>query len=121
MSPKERNELWLELESKYRPYLDLKDFPFYGDGRRWQAQAHIYKYPFYYIDYCLAQTMALAFWAESQENHKKAWEKYCRLVSLGGTKTFSDLIADAGLQSPFKADTLKIVSDAVSEWLDAQK
>ncbi len=26
-------------------------------------QSHIYKNPFYYIDYCLAQTSALQFWA----------------------------------------------------------
>ncbi|MCL2399222.1 MAG: M3 family oligoendopeptidase, partial [Defluviitaleaceae bacterium] len=29
MSPKERNDLWLTLEAKYRPYLNVKDFPFY--------------------------------------------------------------------------------------------
>ncbi|MDR0491486.1 MAG: M3 family oligoendopeptidase, partial [Oscillospiraceae bacterium] len=47
MTPADRNGLWLELEKKYRPYLDLEGFPFYGDGRRWQAQLHIYELPFY--------------------------------------------------------------------------
>ena len=118
MTPKERNELWLELEGKYRPYLDLADFPFYGEGRRWQAQSHIYESPFYYIDYCLAQTMALAFWAEDQANHKVAWSKYLRYAGLGGTKNFVESNTDAGLPSPFDPDTLKIVADAAVRWLD---
>jgi len=117
MTPAERNALWLELEEKYRPYLDLKDFPFYGDGRRWQSQLHVYVAPFYYIDYCLAQTAALAFWAEDQENHQIAWDKYCRLVKLAGTKTFSDLLAGAGIASPFVDASVKNIADAVAKWL----
>jgi len=118
MTAKERNALWLELEGKYRPWLDLEDFPFYGEGRRWQAQLHIYGAPFYYIDYCLAQIMALSFWAEDQKEHDKAWGKYKRLVSYAGTKTFVELIADAGLKSPFVPESLKVVADAAAEWLD---
>jgi M3 family oligoendopeptidase len=121
MTPAERNAYWLELEGKYRPYLDLKGFPFNGDGRRWQAQLHIYEIPFYYIDYCLAQTAAFAFWADDQGNHDEAWAKYCRFVGFAGTKTFSDLMADAGLPSPFVPETLKTIADAVSGWLEKQK
>ena len=119
MSPKERNDLWLELEAKYRPWLDQKDFPFYGEGRRWQAQLHIYRIPFYYIDYCLAQIMALSFWAETQKDRNAAWEKYDRLVGFAGTKTFVDIVKEAGLPTPFEADNLKIVSDAAVKWLDS--
>ncbi|MCL1787418.1 MAG: M3 family oligoendopeptidase, partial [Defluviitaleaceae bacterium] len=63
MTPAERNALWLKLEGIYRPWLDLTDTPFYDQGRRWQAQGHIYGTPFYYIDYCLAQAISLSFWA----------------------------------------------------------
>ncbi|MCL2421541.1 MAG: M3 family oligoendopeptidase [Defluviitaleaceae bacterium] len=118
MSPKQRNDLWLELEGKYRPWLDLKGFPFYGEGRRWQGQLHIYQLPFYYIDYCLAQIMALCFWAEDQKAHEQAWAKYRRLVGFAGTKTFVELITDAGLPTPFVPDTLKVVGDAAVAWLD---
>ncbi|MCL1835558.1 MAG: M3 family oligoendopeptidase [Oscillospiraceae bacterium] len=117
VSPKERNSYWLELEGKYRPYLDLAGFPFYGEGRRWQAQSHIYENPFYYIDYCLAQTMALAFWAEDQKDHANAWKKYKSFVSLAGTRTFTEALAEAGLPSPFQPETLKTVADAAVKWL----
>ena len=120
MTPAERNTLWLELEKKYRPYLDLEGFPFYGEGRRWQNQLHIYGLPFYYIDYCLARTVSLVFWAEDQTKHDAAWAKYCRFTGFAGTKTFSDLLADAGLPSPFEPETLKLVADAAVGWLEGQ-
>jgi len=120
MTPKERNELWLKLESKYRPWLNLEGADFYGQGRRWQAQGHIFGSPFYYIDYCLAQIMALSFWAQNQKNSKDAWAKYMRLLGFAGTKTFVELIEDAGLPSPFIPNNLKEVADAAVEWLNKQ-
>jgi len=118
MSPDERNALWLKLESKYRPWLDLSDTPFYEEGRRWQAQSHIYERPFYYIDYCLAQLVALSFWAEAQKDKAAAWQKYDTLVGFAGTKTFVDLIKDAGMPSPFIPENLGTVSEAAVKWLD---
>jgi len=121
MTPAQRNEYWLSLEAKYRPWLDLTDTPFHGEGRRWQNQLHIYTDPFYYIDYCLAQIMALCFWAENQKSPKAAWEKYRRLVSFGGTKTFVELIEDAGMPTPFEVGNVKAVADAVTAWLNSRK
>ena len=118
MTVKERNDLWLKLESIYRPWLNLRDFPFYGEGRRWQAQLHIYCVPFYYIDYCLAQITALSFWAENQLDSDLAWAKYRKLIGLAGTKTFLGLIETVGLQSPFIPETMKTVADAAAQWLD---
>ncbi|MFQ8832545.1 MAG: hypothetical protein ACLR7U_06525 [Ruthenibacterium lactatiformans] len=58
LTPGERNAVWAKLESEYRPWLDFAGLPFYGRGAGWQRQLHIYEVPFYYIDYCLAQTVA---------------------------------------------------------------
>ena len=121
MTPAQRNELWLELEAKYRPWLDLKDTPFHGEGRRWQAQSHIYSDPFYYIDYCLAQIIALSFWAQSQKDSKLAWDKYRRFTGFAGTKTFVELIQDADLPTPFQPENIKTVADAATVWLDNRK
>ena len=120
MTPGERHKLWLELEAKYRPWLDLSAFEFQAQGRLWQRQAHIYEVPFYYIDYCLAQIIALSYWALAQKDSKEAWDKYRRLVGFAGTKTFVELVVDAGLPTPFEADNLKFVADAAMAWLDKQ-
>jgi M3 family oligoendopeptidase len=120
LTSQERNELWLELEKKYRPWLDMGDVPFYAEGRRWQAQGHIFSSPFYYIDYCLAQIIALSFWAEAQTDRDSAWAKYRRLTGFAGTKTFVDLVQDAGLPTPFVPENLKKVADAAMAWLDGR-
>lgn len=117
MTPEERNETWLKLERQYRPYLDFEDLPFYSRGAGWQRQLHIYQYPFYYVDYCLAQSMALQFWMESVKDWKAAWKKYLKFVGLGGTRTFVDLIRESGLLSPLDDGSIAKIVEPVSKWL----
>ena len=118
MTPAQRREAWLELERAYRPWLGDGGIPYYKEGRRWQAQAHIYEHPFYYIDYCLAQTVALTFWGEMQTDRPAAWEKYLKLLQMAGTRTFTELVAGAGLPSPFDSKTLTDVTGAAGAWLE---
>lgn len=100
-TPAERDAMYLELEKKYRPYMSLEGIPYLEKGTRWQYQMHIFESPFYYIDYCLAQTVALGFLIESLENYDSALERYLTFASFGGTKSFPELVAGAGLMSPF--------------------
>ncbi|MBQ5333305.1 MAG: M3 family oligoendopeptidase [Oscillospiraceae bacterium] len=118
MTPEERIEEWKKLTAVYMPWIDLDGSPFYGEGRAWQRQTHIYERPFYYIDYCLAQTVALEFWAIMQRDRNEAFERYMKLVSLGGTETFDGLVAAAGLDTPFGDMALKTVAEAAVKWLD---
>ena len=119
MTPAERHDTWRELLGIYMPWVALGDeIPFYGEGKGWQRQSHIYERPFYYIDYCLAQTVALQFWAAMQRDRKDAWERYMKFVSLAGTRTFTELVAAAGLDSPFGDDALHTVANTAVEWLN---
>lgn len=118
MTPEERNQVWLDLEHMYRPYLDNEEIPFYARGARWQRQMHIYECPFYYIDYSLAQTVSLQFWVEAMRDRKAAWEKYLTFVKQGGTKTFVDLVKSAGLRSPLEDGCLKEIVGDVQKWLE---
>ena len=118
MTPQQRHEVWAKLLNEYTPWLKLDGSPFYGEGRGWQRQMHIYENPFYYIDYCLAQTAALEFWCLMQKDHNTAWKKYMRLVKKAGTMTFTELVETAGLKSPFDEEALKQVADAARLWLD---
>ena len=119
MTPAERHGVWKELLGIYMPWLKLDgDIPFYSDGEAWQKQLHIYDVPFYYIDYCLAQTMALQFWAMIQHDRQKAWDTYMEYTRYGGTKTFTDLIKAAGLRSPFGDACLREVCAEAKQWLE---
>ena len=117
--PEERHMVWQELLGVYMPWVRPDDLPFYGEGKAWQRQAHIYKRPFYYIDYCLAQTVALQFWARIREDREAAWKTYMDYTRLGGSLVFTDLLREAGLQSPFDPDCLKNIAAGVKEFLDS--
>ena len=120
MTPAERHAVWKELLGIYMPWLRLDgDIPFYAEGEGWQRQHHIYTNPFYYIDYCLAETVALGFWAKSQEDFGRAWEKYMTYTRMGGSETFTSLLEKAELDSPFEEKTLAGVCEAAGRWLES--
>ncbi len=120
MTPGERHAVWKRLLGVYMPWMRLDgDIPFYSEGEGWQRQHHIYSSPFYYIDYCLAQTVSLQFWALLQEDRKAAWEKYMAYTRQGGSRVFTELLANAGLESPFEESCLKGVCAKAGAWLDA--
>lgn len=118
MTPAERNAEWKRLAGIYMPWIrDDENLEFFSEGRFWQKQSHIYSRPFYYIDYCLAQTVALQFWALIQEDTEKAWEKYMAYSKKGGSLSFTELLAHADLGSPFEPETLKAVAEKAAEYL----
>ncbi len=119
MTPAERHAEWARLSGVYMPWARLEEIPFYGDGRAWQRQHHIYSSPFYYIDYCLAQTVALEFWARRLDDPEKAWQTYMDYTAAGGSLTFTDLLAHAGLESPFDGNCLKHICEKAKAWLEA--
>lgn len=104
MTPAERKQTWLQMEKKYRPWMDYDGIDYLERGGFWQRQGHIYRSPFYYIDYCLAQLCAFQFWSRSQQDFTSAWNDYLRLCKAGGSDSFLGLVKLAGLQSPFNKD-----------------
>ena len=117
MTPAERNATWKKLEQQFRPYISTEGMPFLEDGRRWQYQAHIYESPFYYIDYCLAQTAAFGFLLASREDYDDAFARYIRLMKQGGEKPFDELLEEAGIASPFRIGALKELAEKVEQML----
>ena len=118
MTPAERHAEWKRLLQIYMPWLRLDgDIPFYSEGMGWQRQHHIYSSPFYYIDYCLAQTVALEFWAMIQKDYDDAWKHYMAYTRQGGSEVFTKLLENAGLASPFEEDTIKGICKMADEFL----
>lgn len=120
LSPEERNRVWAQLEGRFRPWLDFGDLPFYGRGAGWQRQLHIYECPFYYIDYCLAQTVALQFFTAHLADKADAWQRYLALVRRAGSETYPGLVKAARFANPFEAGTMASVANAVGAWIVAR-
>ena len=120
MTPAERHAEWKRLLGIYMPWLRLDgEIPFYADGMGWQRQHHIYSFPFYYIDYCLAQTVSLEFWEMIQNDFDDAWKHYMAYTKQGGSDVFTKLLEKAGLASPFEEETIRGVCRKADEWLSA--
>ena len=117
-SPRERHNAWKRLLGLYTPWQKLDgDIPFYSEGEGWQRQHHIYSLPFYYIDYCFAQTVALELWAQMQDDYDGAWKRYMAFAKQGGSCTFTQLLQNAGLDSPFDGQCLRTVCEKAAQWL----
>ncbi len=114
----QRHQIWRDLLKIYMPWVKLDEVPFYGEGKGWQRQSHIYKRPFYYIDYCLAQTVSLEFWLRIRKDRKAAFETYLKYTSLGGSLLFTDLLKAAGLNSPFDENGMAEICAEAEKFLD---
>ena len=117
MSKEERNRAWKIIEEKYLPKRDFDGFAHLEAGTWWQTQSHIYQSPFYYIDYTLAQVCAFQFWMKAQQDKDKAMADYIRLCKAGGSRSFLDLVAYAGLESPFNEGVVQSVVAQVDDWV----
>ncbi len=113
LTPKERCEVWKSLEKEYKPHLTFKDDKFFGDGRTWQMQKHVYNWPFYYIDYCLAQTCALQFKIRMDQDHKDAWQKYLDFSLESAKDFFPNMLHNVGLKSPFEEGFMQELVDNI--------
>ena len=115
----QRKACWRQLEKQYLPHKDYRNCSLLERGGWWFRQSHIFTSPFYYIDYTLAQVCALQFWKRSREQDPHAWQDYVLLCSLGGTKTFRELLASTHLEDPFKEGCLPSIMDSASQYLDS--
>lgn len=115
LTPEQRRQEWMKLERVYRPHMNYESDSFFGKGGFWQKQLHIYDYPFYYIDYCLAQTCAFQYKAMMDEDYDKAWQSYLKLCRLSASGFFTDMLKEVGLESPFEDGCIKKVIKKIEE------
>ncbi|MDF9842327.1 MULTISPECIES: M3 family oligoendopeptidase [unclassified Paenibacillus] len=118
-TPQERKQAWREIEQRYLPHRDYDGNSYLEQGSFWHKQSHIFRTPFYYIDYTLAQLCAFQFWKRSNENFAEAWSDYLQLCKAGGSKSFVELVELAGLISPFKDGCVSSVIGEIESWLDS--
>lgn len=119
MSKEERKKIWRDLEKKYLPHKNYKGCDILEKGCWWFKQGHIFKNPFYYIDYTLAQICSLQFWKKMREDKVKGWYDYINICKVGGTKSFLDIVEIGNLKSPFKDGCVESVINTIKEYLDS--
>ncbi|MDB2614116.1 M3 family oligoendopeptidase [Chlamydiales bacterium] len=103
---KERKNIWKKLEKKYLPWQNFGELSYWNEGNMWQAKHHIYNSPFYYIDYGLASICAMQLHLLNQENPDNALKSYLEGCKLGGSQSFSEIVAHMSLKNPLNEKCL---------------
>ncbi|MBQ7636671.1 MAG: M3 family oligoendopeptidase [Lachnospiraceae bacterium] len=107
MTAEERYAAWHDIEKTFLPWRSYDGNEFLEKGGFWMQKQHIFLYPFYYIDYALAQICAFQIYGKSLKNKEEGWNSYLTLCKLGGSRGYLDLLKGAGLESPFKDGSVK--------------
>ncbi|HEX3856738.1 MAG TPA: M3 family oligoendopeptidase [Verrucomicrobiae bacterium] len=102
----ERKAAYLALMDRFGGDVDFSD---YEEARAysWHRQLHIFIYPFYYVEYGIAQLGALQVWANSKADKAKALNDYKKSLALGGSRPLPELFAAAGCKFQFDAATIR--------------
>lgn len=112
LTPKERKQVWKDLERVYKPHLFYDGLEFFENGCFWQKQHHIYSFPLYYIDYVIAQLCAFEYKIWMDKDREAAWQSYLKLCKMSASKFHTELLEEAGLETPFKSGVIaKIVEN----------
>lgn len=99
-SESDRDEKWSELFDQYKPGIDFTGIEPMKYAR-WYAQGHLFRAPFYYIDYAIAETGALQLALIDSKDQALAQKKYIELCRLGGTLSVLKLFKKVDMRSPF--------------------
>lgn len=112
-----RDAAWGRIAARFEPsVVEWEGF----DAERvalWYRQPHIFLYPFYYIEYAIAQLGALQIWRNSRADERAAVAAYRRALALGDTRTLPELYATAGARLAFDAATLAELVGLIEEEL----
>ena len=113
----QRRQAWLGLLDRFG---GLVDWSGHEEARAhsWHRQLHIFLYPFYYVEYGIAQLGALQIWQRSRADHAGAVASYRRALALGGSRPLPELFAAAGIRFDFSEATLAPLMEAIREELE---
>ena len=102
----ERSAAWLALMDRFGGDVDWGDHE-PSRANLWHKQLHIFLYPFYYVEYGIAQLGALQVWANSKRNKREALSSYQSALALGNSRPLPELFAAAGCKFSFNRETVK--------------
>jgi oligoendopeptidase F len=92
-----RDRAWLSLRARFERGVDWTGLE-RERATRWHRQLHIFLYPFYYIEYGLAQIGALQVWRNSLGDPARAVARYREALALGNTRSLPELFRAAEVE-----------------------
>lgn len=118
MDPANCDACWGSLWGRFMPGVDwsgLEEEMKTG----WHRKRHIHNWPFYYVEYGLAQLGAVQVWDNALQDQAGAVARYRQALALGGTVSLPELYATAGARFAFDATTLHRAVDLMEGIISA--
>jgi oligoendopeptidase F len=112
-----RDEAWLRIRARFERGVDWTGLE-RERVARWYRQLHIFMYPFYYIEYGIAQIGALQVWRNSLSDHRSAVARYREALALGAVRSLPDMYRAAGAKLSFDAALLGELVQLVEEQIE---
>ena len=91
---------WSDLWDRFLPALDWHGLQA-AKETGWHRKLHIFRYPFYYVEYGLAELGAVQVWRNALDDQAAAVAQYRNSLALGGTRPLPELYAAAGARFAF--------------------
>jgi len=95
-----RDAEWLRLRARFERGVDWSGLD-QERVARWYRQLHVFLYPFYYIEYGIAQIGALQVWRNSLDNPGAAVAQYRQALALGAVQGLPEIYRTAGAKLTF--------------------
>lgn len=108
----------LEIEKLYYPDMDRGELEVYAiQGAELIRNMAVYMFPRYVISYSLSEMCAMELFRRSQTDAADAWVSYEKLCASGGSRSYPDTLAQAGLEPAYAEGSVKRVVDFAREYL----
>ncbi len=95
-----RDAAWLRIRRRFERGVDWSGLE-RERVARWYRQLHIFMYPFYYIEYGIAQIGALQVWRNSRRDPAGAVARYREALALGAVHGLPEIYRAAGAELTF--------------------
>ncbi|HNC99941.1 MAG TPA: M3 family metallopeptidase, partial [Myxococcota bacterium] len=112
-----RDRAWLRIRGRFERGVDWSGLE-RERVARWYRQLHIFLYPFYYIEYGIAQVGALQVWRNSLRDQPDAVARYRAALALGNTRSLPELYRAAGVELSFEAGLMRELVELVEGELE---
>ena len=113
----ERKAAWRDLLERFGGIVDYSGYEEARD-HSWHRQLHIFLYPFYYIEYGIAQLGALQVWQRSLSDRARAVADYKKALALGGSRPLPELFAAAGIRFDFSEQIIGPLMETIRKELE---
>jgi oligoendopeptidase F len=113
-----RDAKWLTVWERFNPGIDWAGLETERTAR-WYKQLHIFLYPFYYIEYAIAQLGALQVWRNSLQDQAKATADYRAALALGGSAPLPALFERASARLIFDAPGMQELVGLIESEIDS--